>query len=112
MSYSVFNAYKIMWLFVFFDLPTNTKAERKLASGFRKSLLSDGFTMMQFSVYVRECPTRENVDVHVERIKKLVPEDGKVSILIVTDKQFGKIVNMWSTNKSPPPEHCSQLVLF
>ena len=46
------NAYKIMWLFVFFDLPTNTKTERKAASGFRKKLLKDGFTMMQYSVYI------------------------------------------------------------
>ena len=112
MSNSVFNAYKIMWLFVLFDLPTNTKAERKLASGFRKTLLVDGFTMMQFSVYVRECPTKENATVHIKRIKSIVPHNGKVSILTVTDKQFGKIINIWSNNNSPPPEHFSQLMLF
>ena len=32
------NAYHIMWLFVFFDLPTNTKKQRKNAVSFRKML--------------------------------------------------------------------------
>ncbi len=49
------NAYHIMWLFVFFDLPVTTKIERKTAARFRKDLMKDGFTMMQFSVYIRHC---------------------------------------------------------
>ena len=52
------NAYHIMWLFVFFDLPTNTKKERKDAAHFRKALEKDGFSMMQYSVYIRQCPSR------------------------------------------------------
>lgn len=39
------NAYHIMWLFVFFDLPVTTKREQKAASDFRKNLLKDGFIM-------------------------------------------------------------------
>lgn len=42
------NAYRIMWLFVFFDLPTSTKKERKKASKFRKNLLDDGFNILFF----------------------------------------------------------------
>ena len=53
------NAYHIMWLFVFFDLPTNTKTERRHAAQFRKALEKDGFTMMQYSVYVRHCASKE-----------------------------------------------------
>ena len=44
------NAYHIMWLFVFFDLPVSTKKEMKAAALFRKNLEKDGFSMMQFSV--------------------------------------------------------------
>ena len=40
------NAYRIMWLFVFFDLPTNTKAERRRAAQFRKATEKDGFSKM------------------------------------------------------------------
>ncbi|WP_290387130.1 CRISPR-associated endonuclease Cas2, partial [uncultured Muribaculum sp.] len=47
------NQYKIMWVIVFFDLPVETKKQRKDYSDFRKRLLSDGFTMFQLSIYVR-----------------------------------------------------------
>ena len=55
------NAYHIMWMFVFFDLPVTTKKERKAA---------------------------------------LLPATGKVSILSVTDKQFGDIYNFWGKPKN------------
>lgn len=89
------NAYHIMWLFVFFDLPTMTKPERKNAALFRKGLEKDGFTMMQFSVYIRHCASKESCDVHIKRVRSLLPPSGKVSILSVTDKQFGDITNFW-----------------
>ena len=68
------NAYRVMWLFVFFDLPTETKTDRKNAQNFRKNLLKNGFTMMQFSVYMRHCASSESADVHEKRIKKLLQQ--------------------------------------
>lgn len=82
------NAYHIMWLFVFFDLPVTTKREQKVASEFRKNLLRDGFVMMQFSVYIRHCASHESLVVHKRRIKALMPCTGKISMLAVTDKQY------------------------
>ena len=38
-----FSEYRVMWVLVFFDLPTDTKKERKAAAEFRKQLISDGF---------------------------------------------------------------------
>ncbi len=83
--------YKVMWILVFFDLPTETKSERKAYTRFRKELIKDGFTMFQFSIYIRHCPSRENRDVHVKRVKKIIPSKGHVGILSITDKQFGMI---------------------
>ena len=80
-----------MWVLVFFDLPTETKKERKAAAKFRKDLLCDGFTMFQFSIYLRHCPSMENAEVHIKRVKKCLPEYGEVGILCITDKQFGNI---------------------
>ena len=85
------NQYKVMWILVFFDLPTETKADRKAYTRFRKELMKDGFTMFQFSIYLRHCSSRENRDVHVKRVKKIMPSKGHVGILSVTDKQFGMI---------------------
>lgn len=89
------NAYHIMWLFVFFDLPTNTKKERKHAAQFRKALEKDGFSMMQYSVYVRHCPSKENMNVHIARVRAAMPPSGLTSILSITDKQYGEIQNFW-----------------
>ena len=83
------NAYRIMWVLVFFDLPTDTKKDRKAAGDFRKKILADGFAMFQFSIYMRHCPSMENATVHIKRVQKLLPEKGHVGIMTITDKQFG-----------------------
>ena len=93
------NAYHIMWLFVFFDLPVVTKKERKVAALFRKNLMKDGFTMLQYSVYIRHCASYESQGVHVRRVKSFLPETGMVSILSVTDRQYGSIMNFWGKEK-------------
>lgn len=89
-----------MWLFVFFDLPVTTKQEMKSAALFRKNLEKDGFAMMQFSVYIRHCASRESMAVHIKRVKMLLPDVGKVSVLSVTDKQYGDIYNFWGKPKN------------
>ncbi len=112
MSHERLNAYHIMWLFVLFDLPVLTKKERKAASGFRKDLLKSGFTMLQFSVYMRHCASKESADTHIRRIKIFVPEKGQISILMVTDKQYGDIINIWGIKEKPLPPGPKQLELF
>jgi len=101
-----------MWVFVFFDLPVVTKIQRRKATQFRKGLGKDGFTMMQYSVYTRHCASRESADVHVRRIKSAVPEEGQVSILLITDKQYGDILNFWGKKSSPLPQGPQQLEIF
>jgi CRISPR-associated protein Cas2 len=112
MSFSRYNAYRIMWVLVFFDLPTETKKERKQAAKFRKMLLDDGFNMFQFSIYLRHCPSRENADVHIKRVKRNLPDKGKVGILCITDKQFGQMELYFSQKTTPLPLMPQQLELF
>jgi len=88
------NQYRIMWVLVFFDLPTETKKDRRNASQFRKHLIDDGFSMFQFSIYMRHCASRENAQVHIKRVKSILPPFGHVGILNITDKQFGMIVSL------------------
>lgn len=80
-----------MWVLVLFDLPTETKREKKAYSDFRKKLINDGFTMFQFSIYLRHCASRENSEVHIQRVKNSLPEFGNIGILCITDKQFGQM---------------------
>lgn len=104
------NAYHIMWLFVFSICRFLPKRNESCCT-FRKNLEKDGFSMMQFSVYIRHCASRESLDVHVRRVKALLPETGKVSILSVTDKQYGDIYNFWGKPKSIKKSKITQKVL-
>ncbi len=111
-SNHLINAYRVMWLFVFFDLPTNTKPERRAAAGFRKDLLTDGFTMMQYSVYTRHCASWQHGQVHVKRVQAIIPKAGHVSIMQVTDKQYGHIINMMGRQSKPLDSNPGQLTMF
>lgn len=81
-----------MWVVVFFDLPTFTKTHRKKAARFRKDLIKDGFTMYQYSIYVRHCPSAQNANTHIERVQTFIPEEGNVCIFTITDRQFNDIL--------------------
>lgn len=107
-----FSEYRIMWVLVFFDLPTETKKERKIYADFRKRLIQDGFNMFQFSIYLRHCPSRENAEAHIRRVKVILPPVGEVGILCVTDKQFSmmEIFSCAKERKKICPEQ--QLELF
>ena len=63
-----------MWVLVLFDLPTETKKERKEYARFRKDIMGDGFTMFQFSIYLRHCPSKEVADMHIKRVKICCPQ--------------------------------------
>lgn len=86
-----FNEFRVMWILIFFDLPTGTEREKKAYQTFRKKLINDGFSMFQFSIYMRHCLSRENAEVHIKRVKSFLPSYGKVGILCITNKQFENI---------------------
>jgi CRISPR-associated protein Cas2 len=101
-----------MWVLVFFDLPTESAAERKIYARFRKELMQDGFTMFQFSIYMRHCPSRENAEVHIKRVKSKLPKKGHVGIMCITDKQFGMMEIYYGKEKAEPEAPVQQLELF
>lgn len=112
MAYDRLNAYRIMWVLVFFDLPTETEKEKKAYTQFRKKLINDGFTMFQFSIYLRHCPSRENAEVHIQRTKKNLPQNGHVGILCITDKQFGMMEIFSGMKKQEERAVPQQLEMF
>jgi len=101
-----------MWILVMFDLPTDTKAARREYTLFRKMLLKDGFRQMQYSVYARPCPSKENMNVHVQRVERSLPPDGEVRIMELTDKQFERMRIFWGKRRTLPDGPPCQLELF
>lgn len=106
------SGYRYMWVVAMFDLPVYDKPARKAYARFRKALLKDGFAKMQFSVYIRHCASRENAEVHMQRVEQAVPDDGQVRIICITDKQFERMRVLWGKNRTPPEPPPAQLELF
>jgi CRISPR-associated protein Cas2 len=75
-------------LMIMFDLPTETASQRREYRQFRKSLINMGFLMMQYSVYVRVCVTRQSASFLENKVRKFLPTDGVVQSMMVTEKQY------------------------
>ena len=101
-----------MWLLVFFDLPVQTKEQRRRATRFRNFLKDDGFLMLQFSVYARICRGQDAVDKHVRRVRVSLPREGSVRALQVTDRQYGRMEVMLGLAQKTELAGSNQMVLL
>ncbi len=95
-----------------FDLPVADWRSRKEYTSFRKTLLRQGFGMLQYSVYARYCPNEDSAATYRRRIRRALPPQGQVRLLSVTDRQFAKMEIHCSRTRvrseQPPP----QMLLF
>ena len=83
--------YRFMRVIVFFDLPMETRIERRNYASFRKFLIRSGFIMMQKSIYTKlalNLTAASSMMAHVRRNK---PEEGLIQMLIITENQFSRI---------------------
>lgn len=101
-----------MWLFAMFDLPVTDKELRKRYARFRKDLLCEGFTMLQYSVYARHCPSEEAATTIRERVRACLPAHGQVRVMGVTDRQFGKMEVYFGKSRRKTEEPLLQFMLF
>ncbi len=104
--------YKGMWLFTLFDLPVTTSEARKDYANFRKNLLKQGFTMLQYSVYARYCSDEDRGKLIKNRLKRELPPKGDVRFLLVTDRQFGKMEVFTGRKRVSTEKKPRQLFLF
>lgn len=95
-----------------FDLPVDSKEARKRYARFRKALLKQGFCMLQFSVYARHCATEESSELIRRNVRGVLPPDGQVRLLGVTERQFGKMEVYYGKTRTPAEEPAPQFMLF
>ena len=81
-----------MRLIVFFDLPVETASDRKEYRLFRKSLLKEGYLMMQDSVYSKLVVNDAQASAAIWQLGKFRPPAGLVQVLKVTEKQYASMV--------------------
>lgn len=104
--------YKAMWVVAMFDLPVDSARARREYARFRKKLLAQGFTMLQFSVYARYCPSEEASAVYRARVQEALPPQGEVRLVAITDRQFGKMEVFLGKTRQPAEKPPAQLLLF
>lgn len=80
--------YKVMRMICMFDLPVETEEEKRAYRCFRRDLIREGFAMMQYSVYIRTCPSRDYCKRLGKRVQKIAPKKGNIRLLTVTEKQY------------------------
>ncbi len=101
-----------MWIFVFFDMPTKTKKDKKAYTDFRRFLLKEGFIMMQYSIYTRICKGEESIETHKKRVKEHIPSKGNIRMVSITDLQYSKMEILVGTKKEGEKLEKKQLLLF
>ena len=69
----------------------NTQVERRIYAKFRKHLISDGFIMLQFSVYIKIFPNRDALLQYTDRLTRQLPAKGSIRIMAVTEKKYEKM---------------------
>lgn len=106
------SGYQLMWMLVTFDLPVETKKQRKAATKFRHALLDLGFEMSQFSNYLRLCAGKEQFESYVRRIETQLPEAGEVYVFQFTDRQYENIVRFSDQRRRSQQKNPGQLALF
>lgn len=106
------SGYRVMWMLVMFDLPVSDKKQRRAATKFRNFLLDQGFQMAQFSVYMRFCAGKEQVESYARAIQANLPSSGFVDILSFTDRQYRNMMHFTGRDGPQQRESPEQYVMF
>lgn len=87
-----------MVLLLSFDLPRDTKEERKEAAEYRKRLVELGFDMKQYSLYEREVLTVETRNHLIEILEDEVPKNGLITLYVLPDEVNKKQITILGEN--------------
>lgn len=82
---------RVMRTIVFFDLPNIYAQDKRNYLQFRKFLTSEGFIMMQESVYTKIVLNSVQANLLLKKIKKKAPKKGLIQLMTITEKQFSQI---------------------
>jgi CRISPR-associated protein Cas2 len=108
----ILKKYELMWMMVLFDLPVVEKKERKEAADFRNFLLNNGFSMVQYSIYMKVLSGLDACPKYYSLIEKNLPKNGKIDIITITDRQYENIKSYNGRAKNPTKKSPQQLLLF
>lgn len=111
MELPLLNRYELMWMLVLFDLPVSEKKQQKAATDFRNFLLDNGFSMVQYSIYTKLFSGKDACEKYYSLIKRNLPDEGKIDILTITDRQYGNIIS-YNAGEKLEKKQPEQIFLF
>ena len=101
-----------MWVVTAFDLPVGDAVSRKAYTKFRNQILRYGFTALQKSVYVKHCSSNSRKNTLVRHVSDILPLQGDVMILSMSDELFKRQHFYHDASESAPPEQPEQFLVF
>lgn len=101
-----------MRILILFDLPVNSTENRRAYSKFHKFLLKAGFMMLQYSVYSKLVLNATVAQSVIANLEKNKPDKGLVQMLIITEKQYSKMVLLLGEAHSETLDTDERLVIF
>ncbi|MCI5575753.1 MAG: CRISPR-associated endonuclease Cas2 [Eubacteriales bacterium] len=105
-------SYRFMRMIVFFDLPTESEADRREYRKFRRMLVKNGFIMMQESVYCRMVLNATVQKSVTDVIRREKPPEGIVQLLTVTEKQFAGMTYITGSYKTDVLDSDERVVIL
>ena len=82
------SGWSMMWVVCTFDLPVVTKKQQREAANFRKTLLERGYSMKQYSIYVKPAGNLQQAKAMTRSLREFFPESGHVVFYYITDRQM------------------------
>ncbi|MGL4525105.1 MAG: CRISPR-associated endonuclease Cas2 [Spirochaetia bacterium] len=110
--YGYLSQYEVMWMLVLFDLPVTDVDAQKEANRFRNVLKELGFSMAQYSVYIKMIGGKEYQPRIENALMQYLPKAGYVDIMYITDKQYGEIRHFCGRKQSHAKQKPQQYELF
>lgn len=101
-----------VWLMVMFDLPVQSKEQRRGANQYRLMLLDMGFSQIQFSVYAKYLVNATGARRLITQLKLGIPSRGEVRALKITDEQWAGTYRWFGKSDVEMEIKPSQLALF
>lgn len=101
-----------MRVVVFFDLPVLTSANRRDYTRFRKKLISEGFIMMQKSVYSKIALNGPAAGAITDNVRKHKPPEGVIQILTITEKQYQNIEYVLGETQTEIVDNQQRLIIL
>ena len=94
-----------------YDLPMKTKLDIRRYNKFRKNIISNGFVMLQESVYYRYIKYTDLSNYVIKQVLKKIPSESDVRFIVLTLLQFKKM-NKYSSKSIDLSLYKDNILMF